>query len=122
MPTIGNNRARKPRRVGLRNELLRAEMAGELSEFHAISFQAILAIAEGSDAADDYLEMAEAVAVADREFAVVAGIRATRDHIQGSFITGHSRASSDQVAKLWRSVVVALAPPAPQRTRIRRKK
>src|SRR5580765_6432283 len=45
-----------------RHELARAELSGEISEFYALSFQAVLAMAEGSELATEYLEMAEAVA------------------------------------------------------------
>jgi hypothetical protein len=56
----------------LRDELARAELAEEILELHVLSFQAILAAAEGSESASDYLEMAEAVATSPSEFAVVA--------------------------------------------------
>src|SRR6185436_6118382 len=42
----------------LRDELARAELAGQLSEFHALNLHAILAVTEGSESASDYLEMA----------------------------------------------------------------
>jgi hypothetical protein len=52
--------------------LARAELAEEIAELDVLSFQAILAAAEGSEFASDYLEMAEAVATSASEFAVVA--------------------------------------------------
>ena len=57
-------------------ELARAELAQELSEFHALNFQAILSAIEGSEFASDYLEMAEAVASSPYERAVIAEHRA----------------------------------------------
>ncbi len=58
-----------------RAALTRAEAVGALSEFHALCFQGVLAMAEGSDFAHDYLEMADAVAVSPQERAVVVGLR-----------------------------------------------
>lgn len=109
---IDDNRA-QPVCVGLRSELLRAELAGELSEFHALSFQAILAMAEGTDDADAYLAMAEAVAEEERELAIVAGIRATRDRVQQGDVPGHSQDSDDQAEQLWQSILIALTDLAP---------
>jgi hypothetical protein len=93
----------------LREHLYRAELAGDLSEFDALSFQAILAIAEGTEDVDDFLEMAEEVAVAERELAIVAGIRAARDRVQGNVgsIPSHG-AMSDELAELWHSLLSAL--------------
>jgi hypothetical protein len=63
----------------LREELASAEIAGEISEFCALTCQAILAVVEGSGFANDYLEMAEAVASSPYELAIIAESLATYD-------------------------------------------
>jgi hypothetical protein len=122
MRPIDDNRTIWSSSADLRAELLRAEMAGELSEFHALGFQAVLAMAEGNACVDDYLEMAEAVAVEEYELAIVAGIRATRDRVQHFVVPGHSQAFGEQAAVLWQSLLIALANLAPQLAEIRRGK
>jgi hypothetical protein len=77
---------------------------------------------EGAECADDYLEMAEAVAVGERELALVAGIRTTRDLVQRTIVPGHLQASSGQAAKQWQSLLVALTNLASQPNAIRQKK
>jgi hypothetical protein len=65
-----------------RSELARAEIADEISEFCALSFQAILAIAEGSEFAIDYLEMVEAAAASAFDSAIVTSIQNTYDLVR----------------------------------------
>jgi len=120
--TVETHRANWQSATDLRSELLRAELAGELAEFNALSFHAILAMVEGGEGTDDYLDMAEAVAETERELAIVAGMRTTRDHLQRSVISGHSGASGDEAAELWRSVLLSLAQLAPRPSGIRRTK
>lgn len=55
--------------------LAEAELNGEISEFYALSIQAMLAIAESSEFAIDYLEMAEAIASSHYEISIIAEIR-----------------------------------------------
>jgi hypothetical protein len=95
----------------LRGELLRAELAGEISEFHALNFQAILAMAEDSGHAGDYLEMAEAIASSPHEQAIVAEHRTTYDLLQGDPLTAARRCLSAlehvcQTEALWRNLLV----------------
>src|SRR5688572_16460646 len=54
----------------VRDELARAEITEEITEFYTLNFQAILAMIEGSELASVYLEMAEAVASSPYEQAV----------------------------------------------------
>jgi hypothetical protein len=97
----------------LRRELLRAEIAGELPEFHALNFQAILAMAERSELAGDYLEMAEAVAATPHERSIVAENRATYDLLQGDPLAAARRCLTTlehvcQTEGLWKNLLVAL--------------
>jgi hypothetical protein len=101
------------RHAELRHELARAELTGEISEFHALSFQAVLAMAEGSDLAADYLEMAEAIASTPYERAIIAEDRAAYDllHDNPSAAAARCLATLDQVhqtAGLWVHLLVAL--------------
>jgi hypothetical protein len=50
-----------------------------VSEFYALSYQAILALTEGSEFAGDYLEMAAAAASSPYELAIVAEGWTTHD-------------------------------------------
>jgi hypothetical protein len=61
----------------LRDALVHAELAGEISELHALNFHAMLAAIERSECARDYLEMAEAAAQTPSERAMVAETWAT---------------------------------------------
>lgn len=96
-----------------RGELARAEGAGEISEFYALSFHAILAIVEGSELASDYLEMAEAVASSPYERVVVAENWATFDLWQESprAATERCLATLDHLYQnehLWKDLLIAL--------------
>lgn len=95
-----------------RDELARAEIAGEVSEFHALNFQAILAVVEGSVFASDYLEMAEAVASSPYELAVSAENRAAYDLLRGNPFAAaeHCLATLDvyQTEGLWNNLLIAL--------------
>jgi hypothetical protein len=96
-----------------RDELARAELAQEISEFHALNFQAILAVIEGSEFASDYLEMAEAVASSPYERAVIAENRAAHDLLRGNPVAAaeHCLATLDRVYQtegLWNNLLIAL--------------
>ncbi|HEX8111253.1 MAG TPA: hypothetical protein VF516_26170 [Kofleriaceae bacterium] len=101
------------RHAELRRELARAELGGEISEFYALSFQAVLAMAEGSELAADYLEMAEAVASSPYERAIIAEDRAAYDllHDNPSAAAERCLATLDHVHQtegLWVSLLIAL--------------
>jgi hypothetical protein len=101
------------RHAELRHELARAELTGEISEFHALSFQAVLAMAEGSELAADYLDMAEAVASSPYERAIIAEDRAAYDllHDNPSAAAARCLATLDQVHQtegLWVHLLIAL--------------
>ena len=66
----------------IHREVVRAELAGELSEFCALNVQALLAISERSEYAADYLDMAEAVASSPGEHAIVVEARQAHAWIQ----------------------------------------
>jgi hypothetical protein len=66
-----------------REELRQSEAAGELPEFYVLDFQAIVAMIEGTDLVNDYLEMAEAVAASPHEVAIVAEHRAAYGLLRG---------------------------------------
>jgi hypothetical protein len=85
-----------------REELASAEIAGEISEFCALTCQAILAIVEGSEFANDYLEMAEAVASSPCELHMTAEILAICGPSQRnpSAATGRCLAILDQAFRL----------------------
>jgi hypothetical protein len=96
-----------------RDELARAELAGEISEFYALSFQAVLAMAEGSELAAEYLEMAEAVASSPYEQAVIAEDRAAYDllHDNPSAAAERCLATLDRIHQtegLWVHLLIAL--------------
>ena len=96
-----------------RHELARAEIAGEISEFYALSFQAVLAMAEGSELAAEYLEMAEAVASSPYEQAVIAEDRAAYDllHDNPSAAAERCLATLDRIHQtegLWVNLLIAL--------------
>jgi hypothetical protein len=96
-----------------RHELARAELAGEISEFYALSFQAVLAMAEGSELAAEYLEMAEAVASSPYEQAVIAEDRAAYDllHDNPSAAAKRCVATLDRIHQtegLWVNLLIAL--------------
>jgi hypothetical protein len=97
----------------LRYELARAELAGHISEFHALNFHAILAVTEGSTSASDYLEMAEAAAASPYELAVIAETRAAYDLRQGNPFAAAERclATMDHICQtegLWIRLLIAL--------------
>jgi hypothetical protein len=96
-----------------RDELARAELAGEISEFHALSLHTSLAIAERSELASDYLEMAEAVAASPYEHALLAEHRAAYDLLHDDPLRAAQRclATLDhgcQTEGLWIKLLVAL--------------
>jgi tetratricopeptide (TPR) repeat protein len=104
---------RTHRHEEFRDELARAEMAGELSEFYVLNFQAILAVMEDSEFANDYLEMAEAVAASPYELAVIAENRAAHDLLRGNPVAAaeHCLATLDHVHQtegLWNNLLIAL--------------
>lgn len=97
----------------LRGELARAELAGEVSELHALSLHAMLAMAEGSELAGDYLEMAEAVAASPHERAVIAEHRALFELLQGAPLAAAERCVGTlsyigQTEGLWNTLLIAL--------------
>lgn len=96
-----------------RDELARAELAGEISEFYALNYQAILAVVEQSEFASDYLEMARAAASSPYELAVIAENRAAHDLLQGDPLAAatHCLATLDHVYQtegLWNNLLIAL--------------
>lgn len=100
-----------------RAALTRAEAVGALSEFHALCFQVILSVAEGSDFANDYLEMTDAVAVSPHERAVSAGLRATCDQLASApNVASHGRMArlGPHVAVLCKDLLVSLEPELPR--------
>lgn len=108
------HKLRARRHDEVRDELARAELSGELSEFHALNFQAILAAAEGSEFAWEYLEMAEAVASTPFERAVIAETRAAHDLRQGNPVTAAQRClvtleHVHQTEGLWLHLLLALS-------------
>lgn len=104
---------KQSRYAEFRHELARAELDGEISEFYALSFQAVLAMAEGSELAADYLEMAEAVASSPYEHAIIAEDRAAYDllHDDPSAAAERCLATLDRVHQtegLWVNLLIAL--------------
>jgi hypothetical protein len=87
----------------LHRALARAELSGEISEFEALSFQAILAMAEGSEFAIDYLEMADAVAASPHERALVAETQGTYERLREQ-PPGHAA----RTECLWNNLLLAL--------------
>jgi len=103
-------------RTGLtkfRRELARAEAANELSEFYVLSFHAIASMIDGSEFAQDYLEMAEAVASSPCERALAAENWAAYELQKGDLGSAADRCltaleSLDQTAGLWKNLLLAL--------------
>jgi hypothetical protein len=96
-----------------RRDLARAELAGEISEFHALVCHAILALADGSELAADYLMMAEAVAASPHERAVVAETRTTQDlqHDEPFAAAERCLTTLDRGCStfgLWKNLLIAL--------------
>jgi hypothetical protein len=96
-----------------RDELSRAELAEEISEFCALNFHAILAVVERSGLANDYLLMAEAVAASAYERAIVAENRAAYDLVNGDSFAAAERcvAALEHVCQtegLWIILLIAL--------------
>jgi hypothetical protein len=96
-----------------RSELAHAEVDGELSEFYALSYQAILAMAERSEFARDYLEMAEAAAASPYELVVVAENWTTYDLLEDTPRAAIERCLAtlnhlDQNEHLWRDLLMAV--------------
>jgi hypothetical protein len=96
-----------------RDQLGRAELFGDISEFHGLNFRAILAVLEGSEHAADYLDMAEAAARSPYERAVVAENRAARDLLCGNPMEAAERCLTTldhicQTEGLWNNLIVAL--------------
>lgn len=71
-----------PTHRALQSYLARAELHGEISEFCALCMQALLAMSEESEFAEEYLEMAEAVASSPLERALVAETRTVHAWLQ----------------------------------------
>lgn len=97
-----------------RDELARAEIAEDLSEFYALNFQATLAVVEGSEFAGEYLEMAEAVASSPYELAVIAETRAAHDLRLGNAVVAAERClitleHVHQTEGLWINLLIALS-------------
>jgi hypothetical protein len=97
----------------LHAELARAELASEIPEFYALSFHAVVAMAEGSGLAGDYLEMAEAAAASPYELAVIAENLATYDLLRGDPVGAAARCVvslewGHQTEGLWIKLLVAL--------------
>lgn len=97
-----------------RDELARAEIAEDLSEFDALNYQAILAVAEGSEFAGEYLEMADAVASSPYELAAIAETRAAHDLRQGNPVAAAERCLTTlehvhQTEGLWIHLLIALS-------------
>ena len=101
----------------LREELASAEIAGEISEFCALTGQAILAVVEKSGFANDYLEMAEAVASSPYELTIIAESLAIYDSPQEKPSTAAERclAILDRIFRLraLEQPVDHAVPPAP---------
>lgn len=96
-----------------RDELARAEIFGEIPEFYALNLQAVLAMTEGSEFANEYLEMAEAVASTPYELAVIAESRAAYDLLQGNPLAAAERCLATlehvhQTGGLWINLLIAL--------------
>jgi hypothetical protein len=69
--------------AALIQELTRAELAGEISEFHALVLRAIVGMIEERDPdfVSSYLEMAGVVASTDHEVAMVVDMKSTYDSL-----------------------------------------
>jgi len=96
-----------------RGELALAEAAAEVSEFYALSYQAIVAMTEASEFARDYLEMAESVASAPYELVVAAENWTTHDLLQDSPRVARERclATLDHLIQnelVWRDLLIAV--------------
>jgi hypothetical protein len=96
----------------LHGEVARAELAGRISELHALGFHAILAMAEGSEFASDYLDMAELVASSPCERAAAAEWRATHDWLQANPLAVteccHAIGHHDRTVALGNDLLIAL--------------
>lgn len=70
-------------RAALIQELTRAELAGEISEFHALVLRAIVAMIEERDPdfVSSYLEMAGVVARTDHEVTMVVDMQSAYDSL-----------------------------------------
>jgi hypothetical protein len=84
-----------------------------VSEFYALSYQAILAMTEGSEFASDYLEMAEVAASSPYELVIVAENWTTYDLLQDSQRAAIERCLMtldhlDQNEHLWRDLLIAV--------------
>jgi hypothetical protein len=102
------------RNDGFRSALARAELAGEISEFYALICHAILALADGSEFAGDYLMMAEAVAASPYEQAVVAETRTTHDLQHNKPFAAAERCLTTldrgcYTDGLWKNLLIALS-------------
>jgi hypothetical protein len=97
----------------LHGYLGRGELAGEISEFCALSILALLEMSEESELAIDYLNMAEMVASSPQERAIVAETRIAHDWLQAD-PAGTTRSSQTllvhdcQAAELCDALVLAL--------------
>lgn len=105
--------------------LARAEIAGEISEFYALTMQAIFAIAEDNSFAIDYLAMADAVAETSHEHEIAGEARGTYEWLlDNPAVTTPcmqtARTQSGETMALWNEVVVALCRLGEGETSIRR--
>lgn len=97
----------------LQSCLAQAEVDGEISEFCALSIQAILEMAQRSEFATDYLDMAEAAASSAHERAIIAEARMAHDWLQTNSASAIEpiRASlvrDSTTARLWNKLLIAL--------------
>lgn len=69
-------------------ELAAAELAGEISEFHALGLQAILSMAREPESVEDYLDMAALVAASAAEQALLAQWRVLHAQVQAGHVPG----------------------------------
>jgi hypothetical protein len=94
-----------PTHRALQSHLARAELLGEISEFCALCMQALLAMSEESEFAEDYLEMAVDVASSPLERAIVAEMRMAYDWLQA-----HPQATSESIQATLVHDCSAMAP------------
>lgn len=97
-----------------RSALANAELTEEISEFSALCFQAVLAIAEGSEFALDYLEMSSAAAASTSESTIVASIQNAYDLAQDDPDAASERCLTIigqlcQTEELCRGLIIAVA-------------
>jgi hypothetical protein len=102
-----------PTHRALQSYLARAELLGEISEFCALCMQALLAMSEESEFAEEYLEMAETVASSPLERGIVAETRMVYDWLQTQPFAAAERIQTTlvrdcQAVAGWNELVAAL--------------